>query len=193
MGFIPANKPLLQRVGVSGHSVPSGGGSAPGSDLDLQWPAIRTWLLCMQQPSGSWSLEHRPRPGLRGGRAGAGGCPCRWAVGVGSGGLWQVSCSSWQRHPAEPLARCPGPPSPPLPTVQRQFPLRSMHRFARALGPPAMRIWLLQSFAGPRVGSGPPPCSLAWGGGGDGPLWGERSSAGRVCSQRAVGGREVSS
>ena len=66
--------------------MPSGGGSAPGSDLDLQWPVILTWPLCVQRPSGSWSLEHRPCPGHRGGRAGAGRCPgsSRWWWG-GSG------------------------------------------------------------------------------------------------------------
>ena len=49
-------------------------------------------------------------------------------------------------------------------------PLGEHHMFARALGPPAMRIWLLQSLVGLQVGSGPPPCSLARGGGGDGLL-----------------------
>ena len=149
--------------------MPSEGGSAPGSDLDLQWPVILPWPLCVQRPSGSWSLEHRPCPGHRGGRAGAGGCPgsSRWW-------WWGSGKCSAAHGGGSQLSLRPGAQAPltssACPVRAGAVPLGEHHMFARALGPPAMRIWLLQSLVGLQVGSGPPPCSLARGGGGDGLL-----------------------
>lgn len=140
MGFIPANEPLLQRVGsVLTLSTIWGGARVPGSDLGLWCLVLLTWPLWVRQASTGWSLEHR------GGWAGAEGCPCPGAAAAaGKRALLSPAAQEGGGH-LSPWPDAQALLLPPLLTLHRcRLPQGKMHTFTRVLELPPMTVWFLQ-------------------------------------------------